>query len=357
MQNSLVEIFSLDDHLTYQHGFVYIRQLAIHLRNAIMQKKKASYQSVYNWQYIHCLHLWCRIVSEVKSNGLLDPLIYPLVQTVIGAIKLVPAARYYPLRFHCIRSLNLLSQSTDTYIPVAPFLLEILESAEFNKKTKMSTAKPTEFSCILKVSKQQLGTKPYQDAVVDHIFELLLEFFSVHAHSIAFPEIALPAVVRLRKFIKTTSVPKYRKQLKQLVDKIEETSTEVTNRRSKVSFSPKDIDEVERWTAQYRQQPNAIVKFYKTWKAMKPSVTQNEELAEGENDMNEETSDDEQIETPKRKRGSSDNKKEQEKQTTKKMKKNLKKPAGEKNTQTTNESMDADKEDIVEDFQFSSEED
>lgn len=40
MKNSLVEIFSLDDHLTYQHGFVYIRQLAIHLRNAILQKKK-----------------------------------------------------------------------------------------------------------------------------------------------------------------------------------------------------------------------------------------------------------------------------------------------------------------------------
>ena len=37
----------------------------------------------------------------------------------------------------------------------------------------------------------------FQDAVVDHIFELLLEFFSVHAHSIAFPEVALPAVVRV----------------------------------------------------------------------------------------------------------------------------------------------------------------
>ena len=43
MQNSLVEIFSLDDHLTYQHGFVYIRQLAIHLRNAILQKKKVLF--------------------------------------------------------------------------------------------------------------------------------------------------------------------------------------------------------------------------------------------------------------------------------------------------------------------------
>lgn len=41
----------------------------------------------------------------------------------------------------------------------------------------------------------------------DHIFELLLEFFSVHAHSIAFPEIALPAVVRVSTY--TVYVPNY----------------------------------------------------------------------------------------------------------------------------------------------------
>ena len=35
---------------------------------------------------------------------------------------------------------------------------------------------------------------------MDHIFELLLEFFSVHAHSIAFPEIVLPAVVRVSTY-------------------------------------------------------------------------------------------------------------------------------------------------------------
>ena len=43
MENSLVEMFSLDPDMTYQHGFTYIRQLAIHLRNAITQKKKVNF--------------------------------------------------------------------------------------------------------------------------------------------------------------------------------------------------------------------------------------------------------------------------------------------------------------------------
>ena len=40
MQNSLIEIFAMDHSLTYQYGFIYIRQMAIHLRNAIIMKKK-----------------------------------------------------------------------------------------------------------------------------------------------------------------------------------------------------------------------------------------------------------------------------------------------------------------------------
>ena len=40
MQRSLVEMFILDVELTYQYAFIYIRQLAIHLRNAITVKKQ-----------------------------------------------------------------------------------------------------------------------------------------------------------------------------------------------------------------------------------------------------------------------------------------------------------------------------
>jgi nucleolar complex protein 2 len=42
MQRSLVELYSLDPTVTYQHGFVFLRQLAVHLRTAIQNKKPVN---------------------------------------------------------------------------------------------------------------------------------------------------------------------------------------------------------------------------------------------------------------------------------------------------------------------------
>lgn len=41
---------------------------------------------MYNWQYIHCLHLWAELLAKTHPSPALQPIIYPLVQVRIDSL-------------------------------------------------------------------------------------------------------------------------------------------------------------------------------------------------------------------------------------------------------------------------------
>ncbi|KAK2812891.1 hypothetical protein FQN49_008338 [Arthroderma sp. PD_2] len=280
MKNSAAELWGIDQNTAYTTGFTFIRQLAIHLRGSITNPTKDSYKAVYNWQYIHSLDFWSRTLAahcdplvEAKAGKqcALRPLIYPVVQIILGAMRLIPTAQYFPLRFQLTRSLLRLSLSTGTYIPLSSALLEVLNSAEMKKPPKASTLKPLDFSTTIRTPKAYLRTRVYQDGVAEEVSELLSEYFTLWTKNIAFPELALPVIVMLKRWLKEISSrssgnknPKISQIFMLLIQKVEANSRWIEERRAKVTFAPRNRAEVEGFLKEAEWDTTPLGAFVKT---------------------------------------------------------------------------------------------
>lgn len=232
MGNCIVELYTLDYASAYQHAFIYIRQLALHLRTALMKHTPESLAAVYCWQYIHCLKLWVAVLSasQKKSDSLdestsklgggagkdeeanlLRSLVYPLTEIILGVCRLVPTTRYVPLRLHCVRLLQQLAASTESFIPTTSLLLGILDLKEISmkplnqgggkkKKKKKDDVRGLRLPLILKLPKENtLRTMEQLDAVLKETFVLLNREVDLYRYSPGFPEFTFTILQRLRK--------------------------------------------------------------------------------------------------------------------------------------------------------------
>jgi nucleolar complex protein 2 len=269
--NCVAEFYSLDAPTAYLHGFVYIRQLAIHVRNALLSKQKESYKSVYNWQFIWCLRCWAKILkihsansttttattTEISAKGgankaggkagggsvisNLSALIYPFVQICQSVLSLLPATRYFPLRLHVCRLLIELLGSVNIYIPLSTQLISIFSAVELTKKPANSSKKVNDINFVLKVSEKTTQTKGYQEQLLNISLDLLLKYYAIYSYSVAFPELILYSQRALKKFSKVTKIQRIRKQIQQTLGKFELNSAWLIAKRNNYQFSPQSV--------------------------------------------------------------------------------------------------------------------
>ena len=273
MCNCVVELYGMDVTLAYQHAFVYIRQLAIHLRNAQQNSKgggggkkggeagqgkkgkgrgkvEEGYRLVYQWQFINCLRLFTKLLSSPlachpvsassPATPTLRPLLYPFVQICVGVMGLLPSSRYHPLRLIVSEYLLTLSSSCHLFIPVLPTLLSIFSSAELTRRPSSSSSRAPDLRYLLRASKATLSSRGYQEALCTRTLHLMTRYCVIHSYGLGYCELVLPVLRGLKRWVKGSKIGRLRKEIGGVITQLEWNAEWSRKKREASDWTPKD---------------------------------------------------------------------------------------------------------------------
>ncbi|MFH4979922.1 hypothetical protein AB6A40_006631 [Gnathostoma spinigerum] len=233
MQKSFGEICLMQPLIAYHYTFTYIRQLAIHVRNATIAVRQDLMQTIYNWQFMQCLYLWARVIAKVHKNrnrinhaNSISELAYPLCQITISTMKLFPSMKYMPLRLHCLRILLILQVTCGIYIQTMALATQLLDELAMMLRRKPSKGKGTikniELSCMLKATASHLEDAGFRQNVVEELFKLMLEAAYIQRDSLAFYEMEHFVHRQLKSFLGNCRNPEASGLFKSLSVKLSE---------------------------------------------------------------------------------------------------------------------------------------
>lgn len=272
MHRTFAELTVLHPDLAYQYVFVYIRQIAIHLRNAIISKKrKDMVQTVYNWQMMQCLYLWTRVVSKahtVHDCEAICELTYPLAQLINGVLKLYHSLRYIPLRLHCIALLIQLQANCGVFVPTLAHAVELLDDAEriLAKKPKaVKNAKAVDMECSLKVAVQVLEDNVWRSALCDQLFRVALQAAHLICSQPSFPDVIVPITFRIRDFLRKIRSVEFSRCFRSLLEKLEEQAKFIANVLLVKEFDVKEETEVMSLRLALNNPDSPLRVFYRQW--------------------------------------------------------------------------------------------
>lgn len=246
LTNCIAELYKCDVALAYQQAFLYVRQLALHLRAAYLKKGEAAMKVIRCWQFVNCLRLWTKVICTLPtSDAGLGVLCFPLSQIMLGVMALLPSPYYSPLRLHLVSFLQLLAANCKLYIPVGFNLCEILEYQDLFIKPTSSTDIPPPIQFLLNFPPNSMLKMPIRDALVNEVLHLLRSEIEIYKFNPGFPEYSYLISRKLKGFVKKCVQGKWRDNAKNLIGQIQQYAQEAKLCRSQKGFSPVSSEDFE----------------------------------------------------------------------------------------------------------------
>ena len=242
MTHSVSELYGADLTMGYQQAFLYIRQLALHLRLALLKHSSDATREVTSMQFLNCLRLWTRVISSHPSeeHGL-GSLAFPLVQIMYGVFSVATSSYFIPLKLHIICLLQQLAANCKLFIPTASQLMEVLESADLFGKTTPSTELAPKIEGMVKFPTNSIGKNIVRDTIVQEVMHLLLQDTEVYRFHPGLPEYTYLTLRRCKAFQKRCKNSKWRGMVRTAASQLEQYAEAALRARQQAGLSPADV--------------------------------------------------------------------------------------------------------------------
>ncbi|KAI7885576.1 Noc2-domain-containing protein, partial [Lichtheimia hyalospora FSU 10163] len=241
------DLYAVDPKVGAQHADVYIRQLSSHLKAARKSQTQESIRSVYAWQFISCLDFWAGAIGltcspEMGTASL--SVLQPFVDIALNTMRLNPVPQFLPLRVHVIRSLISLIDSTGYYIPLAPFIFNLFY-VDPSEKIANVDLPAFDWDLNLKTPQEYMHTKVYESAKFNAFYDNMIDFYACFGMSIAFPELAIPVLSKLKEDQKVLKGTRFAKPVRTLIEKFDTHKNYIEQKRAPIEYSATKLDEAE----------------------------------------------------------------------------------------------------------------
>ena len=189
----------------YRVAFGYVRQLALKVRNAIADPKQKAHE-VLDWRFVHAVRVWCAVATS--QNDHLTPLVFPLCQTLFGAIHVAKKqATFAPFQLHCVRGLHALAAKQRLYVPTTGPLISLVDAflvggggtaAGKKKQSRTIVEAASNLDFVVALSEKDLSDRVVRDEIIKDACDLLGDWIDLGKYSPGFPELAVVPVLDLK---------------------------------------------------------------------------------------------------------------------------------------------------------------
>jgi len=182
------------------------------------------------------MKLWALAITDASSSELVL-LVHPLVQLIIGVMRLNQNLKYFPFHVKLYDLATFISQTTGQFLPIVQHILLPFENMKyFNSRPKPLEDKSVPDTLVaLKIAKKHFDTQVIKDRIIKESIEALTLFYGANSKTLSFPELVVPTCVVLRKFRKMTSNNAYRKTVGSFLELIKRNEDHVVNERAKIA--------------------------------------------------------------------------------------------------------------------------